>query len=260
MPFKAHSASRPEAILIGLLTALVLLAWYAVWLWGKSPYGHLLLHGPAHMNVAVQSPWLLAAIFVTGWTLMTVAMMLPTSFPMIVLFRRIIGDRATAGWLLMLLILGYIAIWLLCGALLQIVNWFLHAGISRLSWPANVGWISAAVILTFAGLYQFSSLKYACLDKCRSPLSFLVSRWQGGNEFAQALRIGVEHGLFCVGCCWSLMLLMFLVNSGSLVWMLLLGVVMALEKNFPWGRRLSAPIGVLLFVGAIGVVVGGIRS
>src|SRR5215813_3098251 len=133
------------------------------------------------------------------------------------------------------------------------------AGHSRLSWPANAGWISAAVILTIAGLYQFSSLKYACLDKCRSPLSFLVSRWQGGNESAQALRIGLEHGLFCVGCCWSLMLLMYLVNAGSLVWMLLLGVVMALEKNFPWGRRLSAPIGVLLFIGAIGVVVAGIR-
>src|SRR5215469_2226193 len=155
MPFKAHSASRPETILIGLLTALVLLAWYAVWLWGRSPYGHLLLHGPAHMNVAVQSPWLLAAIFVTGWTLMTVAMMLPTSFPMIVLFRRILGDRATAAWLLLLLVLGYLGIWLLCGVLLQVVNWALHAGISRLSLPVNAGWITGAVILTIAGLYQF---------------------------------------------------------------------------------------------------------
>jgi predicted metal-binding membrane protein len=259
MPSKAHFASRPDAILVGLLTALVLLAWYALWLWGRSPYGHLLLHGPAHLHAAAQSPWRLAAIFVTGWTVMTVAMMLPTSFPMILMFRRILGDRATAAWLVMLLIIGYIVSWLLCGVLLQFVNWLLHAGISELWWPAQAGWISAAVILTMAGLYQFSSLKYACLDKCRSPLSFLMSRWQGGNESAQALRIGVEHGLFCVGCCWSLMLLMFLVNAGSLVWMLLLGAVMALEKNFPWGRRLSASIGVLLFMGALAVVVDGIR-
>ena len=104
-------------------------------------------------------------------------------------------------------------------------------------------WVSGAVILTIAGLYQFSSLKYACLDKCRSPLSFITSRWQGRNESAQSLRIGVEHGLFCVGCCWSLMALMFLVGTGNLIWMLLLGAVMALEKNLPWGHRLSAPLG-----------------
>lgn len=260
MPSKAHFASRPDAILIGLLTVMVLLAWYALWLWGRSPYGHVILHGSAHIHVSAHSPWLLAAVFVTGWTLMTVAMMLPTSFPMILLFRRIVGNRATAAWLLMLLILGYIVIWLLCGVLLQLVNWCLHAAISRLSWPANADWISTAVILMIACLYQFSSLKYSCLDRCRSPLSFLMSRWQGGNEPVQALLIGVEHGLYCVGCCWSLMLLMFLVNAGSLVWMLLLGVVMALEKNFPWGRRLSAPIGVLLFIGVLAVVVDRILS
>lgn len=260
MPSKAHSGSKPDAILFALLTALVLLAWYALWLWGRSPYGHVLLHGPAHAHATPDSPWLLAAIFVTGWSLMTVAMMLPTTFPMILLFRRIVGDRATAAWLVLLLVLGYLGTWVVCGAMLQVVNSSLHSAISRFSLSANAGWISGTVILTVAGLYQFSSLKYACLDKCRSPLSFLTSRWQGGNEAAQALRIGVEHGLFCVGCCWSLMLLMFLVNAGSLVWMLLLGVVMALEKNFSWGRRLSTPIGVLLFMGALAVLVEGIRS
>lgn len=193
MPFKAHFASKPEAILVGLLTALVLLAWWALWLWGRSPYGHLLLHGPAHMHAAAPSPWLLAGIFVTGWTVMTVAMMLPTSFPMILLFRRIIGDRATAAWLVTLLIIGYLVSWLLCGILLQFVNWSRHAGISELSWPAHARWISAAVILTTAGLYQFSSLKYACLDKCRSPLSFLMSRWQA--EMSQPKRCESEWNM-----------------------------------------------------------------
>ena len=260
MPSKARSASRPDAVLISLLTALVLLARYALWLCGSSSYGHLLLHGPAHLLAIAHNPWLFAAVFVTGWTLMTVAMMLPTSFPLILLFHRIIRDRATADWLLLLLVIGYVGSWLLCGAFLHVVNWFLQVGISRLSWPANVGWISGAVILTIAGFYQFSSLKYACLDKCRLPLTFLTSHWQGGNESAQALRIGMEHGLYCVGCCWSLMLLMFLVNAASLVWMLLLGAVMAFEKNVPWGRRLSAPIGMLLLIGAAAVVLDGIRS
>jgi predicted metal-binding membrane protein len=258
MPSRAHSASRPDAILIGLLTGLVLLAWYALWLWGRLPYGHRLLHGAAHPTIVAQRPWLLASVFVIGWTLMTIAMMLPSSFPLMLLFHRMVRDRAGATWLLVLLALGYLASWLLCGFVLQILNWFLQAGIARVAWRSHAAWISGAVILSIAGLYQFSSLKYTCLEKCRSPLTFLTSRWHGRNESTQALRIGLEHGLFCVGCCWSLMLLMFLVGTGSLVWMLLLGAVMALEKNSSWGKRMSAPLGALLLVGAAAVVVNGI--
>jgi predicted metal-binding membrane protein len=260
MPSRAHSYSRPDAVLVGLLTGLVLLAWYALWLWGKLPYGHLLLHGPVRPGIVAHSPWLFASVFVVGWTLMTTAMMLPTSFPLIMLFHRMVRGRASVPWLLALLVSGYLASWLLCGFFLQLVNWSLQAGVGRFAWPAAAGWISGAAILSIAGLYQFSSLKYACLDKCRSPLAFLTARWQGGNESIQALRIGVEHGLFCVGCCWSLMLLMFLVGTGSLAWMLFLGAVMALEKNSPWGSRMSAPIGVLLLIAAGAVAVGGIRS
>jgi predicted metal-binding membrane protein len=260
MPFKASSASSPEAILRGTIVALVLAAWCGLWLWGRSPYGHLLLHGPAHMHMAAARPAWFVAVFASGWTLMTVAMMLPTSLPLILLFHRMVRDRATSSWLVSLLIAAYLGVWALCGVLLLLLNWFLHAGVASVSWLAAKPWIVGAVILTIAGLYQFSSLKYACLDKCRSPLSFLMSRWQGGNESVQAMRIGGEHGLFCVGCCWSLMLLMFLVSTGSLLWMLLLGVVMALEKNLSWGRRLSAPIGVLLLLSAAVVLVGGVQA
>jgi predicted metal-binding membrane protein len=260
MPSRVRSASWPDAILLGLLTALVLLAWYALWLWGRSPYGHMLLHAPMHLHMAARNPWLFAAIFVIGWTLMTMAMMLPTSFPLLLLFRRIVRGRATAAWLLLLLIGGYLASWLFCGVLLQVVNWAVHTGIAHLPWAAWSAGITGAIILSIAGLYQFSSLKYACLEKCRSPLTFITSRWQGGNESAQALRIGVEHGLFCVGCCWSLMLLMFLVGTSNLLWMLFLGVVMAVEKNFSWGRRVSAPLGVLLLAGAVAMLISGIRA
>ena len=83
-------------------------------------------------------------------------------------------------------------------------------------------------------------------------MAFIVERWRGGSESAQSLRLGIDHGIFCVGCCWSLMLLMFVVGTGSLGWMLLLGLVMAAEKNLPWGRRLSAPLGAsLLTVAAV---------
>jgi predicted metal-binding membrane protein len=77
-------------------------------------------------------------------------------------------------------------------------------------------------------------------------MSFITEHWRGRHEAAQAFALGLHHGLFCLGCCWLLMLLMFVVGMGSLGWMLALGTVMAVEKNFPWGRRLSTPLGVTL--------------
>ena len=259
MRFRASSVSLHDGILAGAIGGLVILAWLALWLWGQSPYGHLLMHGPAHLMIG-QNRWLYGGLFVAGWVLMTIAMMLPTSVPLIVLFHRMVRGRPAAIWLITLVVIGYLVVWTASGALLHLGNWFLQLGVSSVSWPAAATAISGAVLLAVAGLYQFSSLKYACLDKCRSPLSFLTSRWQGGNESVQSLRIGIEHGLFCVGCCWSLMLLMFVVGTGSLIWMLLLGVVMALEKNMPWGRRLSAPLGVVLLAGAVMIFAAGLRS
>lgn len=211
----------------------MLAAWCGLWLWGDSANGHMLMHGAADATVAAGSPARFAVIVAGGWTLMTVAMMLPTSIPLALLFHRMVRGRRYAAWLVLVLVSGYVVTWAGGGLLLQFANAALQSGVARIVSPVAPPWLVAAVILTIAGLYQFTSLKYACLDKCRSPLMFLTTRWHGGNESLQAFRIGVEHGVFCVGCCWSLMLLLFLVGTSSLVWMLLLGVVMALEKNFP---------------------------
>jgi predicted metal-binding membrane protein len=81
-------------------------------------------------------------------------------------------------------------------------------------------------------------------------MGFLMGHWKGN-----AFRLGAEHGAFCVGCCWSLMLVMFAVGTGSVAWMLALGIVMAAEKNLPWGRKLSAPLGVVLVIGAMAVII-----
>lgn len=217
----------------------------------------MLMHGYAGAGVAAAHPLQFALIFAGGWTLMTVAMMLPTSFPLLVLFERMVRGRPAAAWLLAVVIFGYLAVWAIVGVGLQILNWLLRAGADRIAWPRAAPWVAAAALLSIAGLYQFSSLKYACLEKCRSPLSFLMSRWRGGNASIQALRVGASHGLFCVGCCWSLMLLMFLVSTGSFGVMLVLGVLMAVEKNFSWGRRVSAPLGFVLLAGAAGTLAAG---
>ena len=113
------------------------------------------------------------------------------------------------------------------------------------------------VDVRLAGVYQFSSLKYRCLDKCRSPVAFVMQNWRG-HERWDALRLGVRHGVFCLGCCWALMLLLFAVGVGSIGWMLVLAAVMATEKNATWGRRLSGPLGIVLVVGGVATALAGI--
>ena len=122
----------------------------------------------------------------------------------------------------------------------------MHEVVERIGWLEGNPWVISAGTILLAGVYQFTPLKYHCLDKCRSPLSFIQQHWRGGRASTQAFRLGVHHGVFCLGCCWSLMLLMFAVGVGNIAWMLALGAVMTIEKNVPWGRKLSAPLGVFL--------------
>jgi predicted metal-binding membrane protein len=246
MPWPRVHDSR---ILAALLSSLVVLAWWALWLGESSAWGHALVHRGGAMHGG-GSPAALAAIFVLGWTLMTVAMMLPTSSPLILLFHRMVGGRPHAGWLVALLGAGYLAVWILFGAVVYLLSRAIHKAAAAVPWLAENAWAPGAAIFLGAGLYQFTPLKYACLDKCRSPMTFLIERWRGNRAARDAFRLGVEHGIYCVGCCWSLMLVMFAVGAASAGWMLGLGAVMAAEKNLPWGRRLSAPVGAALIAAA----------
>jgi predicted metal-binding membrane protein len=243
---------RPLAILIVALSAL---AWLALWLWGQSPYGRFLSH---HNLDAIRGNGALALVFIAGWVVMIIAMMLPTSLPLITLFQSFTRQRPNRAQLVALLIAGYLAVWVLFGILVYAGDWALHQAIDHSARFATNAWMLGGLALILAGAYQFTPLKYYCLDKCRSPLSFILGHWHGHDEARQALTLGAYHGLFCVGCCWSLMLLMFAVGVGSLGWMLVLGVVMAIEKNLPWGRRLSVPLGVALLAwGMLALLLGG---
>jgi predicted metal-binding membrane protein len=220
----------------------------ALWAWGESPYARFL----DHRNLdAVRGDEPLLAVFVAGWLVMIVAMMLPTSLPLIMLFATMVRRRMDRRRLMALLVIGYLSIWTLFGILVHLGDTVIHATVALSPWLQAHAWLIAAATLLTAGAYQFTPLKYRCLEQCRSPLMFITNRWRGRHDHGQAFLLGVQHGMFCLGCCWSLMLVMFAVGMGSLAWMLALGAVMAAEKNAPWGRRLAAPLGIgLLLAGA----------
>lgn len=228
---------RTAGVLIGL-------AWVVLWLWGQSPYGRFLNHGEMGLVRLDDGGHLLT--FAAGWTLMIAAMMLPTSLPLIAAFRTLVRQRHNHKWLLVLLVASYLGIWSLFGLMAHIGDWGLHQVVEGSPWLLSHLWLLGVTPLLLAGLYQFTPLKYYCLDKCRSPLSFIASHWHGNHLTAETFWMGVHYGLYCLGCCWSLMLLMFAVGVGNFGWMLALGAVMFIEKTMPWGRRLSAPLGVLL--------------
>lgn len=245
-----RNQKRDQKLFIILAGALIALAWLALWFWGQSPYGRFIRHhGAGEVSHGMShggEGTLLILIFVVSWTLMIVAMMLPTSLPLVTLFQALVRERPNRTWLVFLLLSGYLSMWMLFGVIAYIGDWGIHQVIEQSTWFHANAWVIGAATLVIAGLYQFTPLKYHCLDKCRSPLTFIMERWQGGNEQSQAFRLGVDHGIFCIGCCWSLMLLMFTISVGNIGWMLVLGTVMAIEKNMPWGRRFSAPLGATL--------------
>jgi predicted metal-binding membrane protein len=241
---------------VPLLVALVVLAWVSLIAWGYSPYDRF-LHHDAFSDVTLGLNWEaagLVSLFVVGWTVMTFAMMLPTSLPLFSMFRRMIARRADAPLLAVLLIGGYIVVWSMFGLAAHLADAGLHAGVQEWHWLDDNSQLIAGATILLAGVYQFTPLKYMCLDKCRSPFTFITEHWHGARERMSAFMLGVHHGLFCVGCCWSLMLVMFAFGVGNVAWMLALGAVMAIEKNASWGWRISAPLGVSLIISGAAIL------
>jgi predicted metal-binding membrane protein len=236
--------------------ALVLAAWVALFVWERSQYAAYLDHGELD-RVAIQgAPQI--SIFVAGWAVMVAAMMLPTTLPLVVLFTTITRSRATRAQLVALLLAGYLLVWIGFGILVYAADLGVHRLAENAEWLHEQKWTIAAAIFALAGAYQFSALKYRCQHQCRSPRMFLIQRWHGGQERRRAWKIGVDHGLFCVGCCWTLMLVMFALGAFSLAWMLVVGAVMAAEKNFPHGQRLRTPLGAGLLVLALAIAAVGV--
>src|SRR5258708_32984385 len=183
-------------LFMATLVGLIGLAWAALWLWGRSPYARFLSH--QHLDEVTTGGPAVLLVFVGGWTLMTFAMMLPTSVPIITMFHTVTRKRPDRWLLVSLLVAGYLGIWTLVGFFIHLGDMLIHLSVDHIAWLGANTWIISAATLVVAGIYQFTPLKYQCLEKCRSPLSFITEHWRGQHERVQALWLGIHHGLFCI--------------------------------------------------------------
>ena len=232
--------SRDSLIVGACLAAAAGLAW--LWLVRTAAPGHDMAMAPMAQPGVWTPAYLLAAF--TMWSLMMVAMMLPSAAPMILFYARFArrSGMAGAGPAVALFALVYVAIWAgfsLLAAMLQAA--LVSAGaVSTMALALGDRRIAGALLL-LAGLYQLGPLKAACLASCRTPFDFVMRLWRPG--LAGALRLGTAHGLYCLGCCWALMLLLVVGGVMNLAWIAALALVVLAEKMAPPRLRLRPILG-----------------
>ncbi|KVQ90216.1 metal-binding protein [Burkholderia ubonensis] len=249
---------RHERVVTALgMAAVVALSWFYLWtgagmgmsaldMTAATLFPHRLPRGIGSMDPS------LATVIVMWWTMM-IAMMTPGAAPLILLYRRVLrhygaADEASSAPSLALLA-GYLTAWLafsIAAASLQKVLQPTGLISTMMLWSKNA--LLSAIVLAAAGIYQLSPFKRACLTQCRSPVQFLTTHWRPGA--AGSFRLGLHHGLYCVGCCWLLMALLFVGGVMNLVWIAALSLVVFVEKNLPCGERIGRALGIVLIAWA----------
>lgn len=201
-------------------------------------------------------PWqaMDAVLTLAMWAVMMVAMMTPSAAPMVLAFGKLVpvrGARAAAASGAFLL--GYLIVWTCFSAGATSLQWALHTAGSLSPTAMRVTPGAGGFVLVLAGVYQLTPWKDVCLSTCRSPVNFLMAEWRDGAR--GALVMGLRHGSYCVGCCWSLMLVLFAAGVMNLLWVALIAAYVLIEKALPAGRWLSRSIGLLLIASGIWFVV-----
>jgi predicted metal-binding membrane protein len=240
----ARRAARPPLLrshlaLIALLLVLALGAWLVT-----DERMHGMDEGPGTDLGSL-------GFYVGAWVVMMAAMMFPSIAPMVLAYARIgaaraAGPRSLAPGHWATFVAGYLIVWTLFGlgayGLLALAG---ELSIDALSWDRQGPYLAGGV-LAAAALYELTPAKNACLKRCRGPFAFLTEAWRDG--WTGALRMGAEHGLWCVGCCWALMAALFALGVMSVGWMVFIAALIAAEKLLPWDPAPSRAIAVLLLV------------
>ena len=200
------------------------------------------------------------ALIALMWGAMTLAMMLPSAGPMIFTYAEIADTAARKGEHIVspfVLAAGYACVWLGFAAAATVAQ----IALTRLALLdgglASAGGLLSGAIFITAGIYQFSALKHACLHQCQHPFPFFFANWKTTPR--GVFHLGVKQGLFCLGCCWAMMLVMFAVGVMNVIWMAALGIVMTIEK-IGKGRRFSHAVGVVLIVAGAAFVVAALAA
>lgn len=183
------------------------------------------------------------------WAVMMVAMMVPSAAPMILTFDATNRNRPGSQSILSrtsAFIIGYLVVWITFAALATGLQGLLHQAALLSPAMATTNTLLASLLLVAAGLFQWTPLKYTCLHHCRTPISFLINEWRDGTM--GALQMGLKHGSYCLGCCWSLMILLFVAGVMNLLWIATLTALVLLEKVAPKGHYLSRGAGII-FIG-----------
>lgn len=240
-PFLATAVRRDRAVVLGCLLLLSALAW-AYLVHDARRMTSMEMHtGTSALGEIVLQPWHAADLLLlyAMWAIMMVGMMVPTAAPTLLLFARVSRKRreeqrpyAPTGAFL----LGYVAAWSGFSMVAAAVQAGLHDAALLSTAMASTSPLLGGPILIAAGMFQWTPLKSRCLVQCRAPHSFLAAHWREGT--AGALHMGLRHGLYCVGCCWVLMALLFVTGVMNLLWVAVITAFVLLEKAAP--RAMSA--------------------
>jgi len=254
-----RALSHPRAIALGCIAVLVAGGWAYLGLLLAGQYaGNLFtalcqpLYGPAEVTAAS------LALAFAMWCAMALAMMLPTAGPMIMTYADLAATAAEKGEPAAspaVLTAGYVAVWLAAAFALAALQALL-AGFGLLDNLLSVASpLFAGALFLVAGAYQFSALKHACVTQCQRPFPFFFAHWTADPR--GVFRLGVTQGLYCLGCCWAMMLLMFAIGVMSVFWMAMLGAVMATEK-VTTTTRFSRALGALFCLIGLAIIVSAV--
>ncbi len=252
-------------ITLTALIIIILIAWYYVLagagtgmnIWAMTTWQF----PPQTTLQSMPQQWTIhySLLMLIMWWVMMIAMMLPSATPMVLLYARVYRQAQSkqqiksSGIPIPAFIAGYLLIWLVFSFAAVFLQWILEQ--SKLMHGIMM-WITepyfSAGLLFVAGIYQFTPLKHTCLKQCRSPVEFISRHWQQGN--IGALTMGIHHGIFCLGCCWALMLLLFFGGIMNLVWIAGLAIIVLAEKLLPFGGKFSQLTGILLCVSGLWVM------
>ena len=245
---------RDRGTLAIILVAIPVAAWTWIAVMARDMYGSM--QGASAWMMSTEWDWPRVALLWAMWAVMMTAMMLPTAAPLILLYAsamRRSADVEAPARRIYALATGYIFVW----TLFSVAATALQRGLARglvltpMMEPATP--LAGAAVLAIAGVYQLTPLKRACLRACRSPLGFMMQRWRDG--VAAAFRLGVQHGIHCLGCCWALMLILFAGGVMNVVVILALTAWVLVEKLAPFGERTATASGILLLAISIWMAV-----